>query len=227
MERVIINLPGRDFSLDLPASSTIQELKNAIDAELGVATHTQDLYFHGFPLTEGAANLSDYLKLSNNFSLVLADEDADRLGAQRRLPRSFSTDKDMFLITFLSGIKNFESILVRSNTEEWIKLKSARFGISQAQDIEGEESGRRIFQVRIYEAKKKGSVCMRTDGGASKVDLVTDEGEKELLTPIDTKKYDESKRLSPFESASKILPFFSALGVLLTGGGVVAEAFQQ
>ena len=75
--------------------------------------------------------------------------------------------------------------------------------------------------MRIYEVKKKGSISLRTVDGANKVFLVPEEGEEEPLTPIDTKKYDESinepKRMGPLDNAKKILPFLNTLALFISG----------
>jgi hypothetical protein len=162
--------------------------------------------------------ITEFLEMSKTFNLVLPEEDDDKSILFGRSPRGIASDKEIFLIT--GGRFDFTSILLRANTEEWIKLKSKRFGV--VQDIEGETSGSRIFQVRIYEAKKKGSISLRTVDGANKVFLVPEEGEEEPLTPVDTKKYDESlnagKKLGPLEHAKKFLPFLNTLAKLIRAG---------
>merc|ERR1719341_2924658 len=169
--------------------------------------------------------IADFLETSKTFELVLPEEDDDKsmLSLFGRSPRGVTSDKEMFLIT--GGRFNFKTILLKANSKEWIKLRGQRFGV--VQDIEGEISGSRIFQVRIYMAKKEGSISLDTVDGANEVFLVPDEGKKEQMTPIDTKKYDESmndlKKGSPLEQAKKILPFLNTLARYITAGANVAE----
>ena len=182
---------------------------------MGVDPSDQQLYFLGFPLAEPEMQITEFLEMSKTFNLVLPEEDDDKSFLFGRSPRGIASDKEMFLIT--GGRLNFTSILIRANSEEWIKLKSNRFGV--VQDIEGETSGSRIFQVRIYEVKEKGSISLRTVDGTNKVFLVPEGGEEKSLTPVDTKKYDESmnasKKLGPLDHARKILPFLNTLARLL------------
>ena len=79
--------------------------------------------------------------------------------------------------------------------------------------------------MRVYEVKTEGSIDMRTENGLEKVYLVIEEGpngDEIELKPIDTKTYDESKRLAKLDKAGKlanaITPWLSALGDLLSGG---------
>ena len=208
-----------EFNLDVAASATIKELKKAIDDKMGVDTSAQELYFLGFPLTEPEMQITDFLEMSKTFNLVLPEEDDDKSFLFARSPRGFASDKEMFLI--FGGRFNFKTILLRANSKEWIKLKSKRFGV--VQDIEGESGpGSRIFQVRIYEVKKEGRISLRTEDGANEVFLVSEGGVEEPLTPIDTKKYDESlnegKKLGPLDHARKILPFLNTLARFISAG---------
>ena len=127
----------------------------------------------------------------------------------------------MFLIT---GEKhNFQAIHLDADREEWIKLKSKRFGVVKR--IDGAEIGKRIFQFRVYEVKCEGCIDLRHEDGREKVYLVTEEGpngEEVELLPVDTKTYDESTRVTSLDRAVKIAKAFSqwisALGDLLKGG---------
>merc|ERR1719154_493421 len=124
--------------------------------------------------------ITDFLEMSKTFTMVLPEEKNDKCFIIfERSPRGFTSDKEILLIT--GGRFNFKTILLKANTKEWIKLKSKRFGV--VREIEG-ESGSRVFQVRIYEVKKKGSISLRTVDGDNKVFLVTDGGAEESLTPI-------------------------------------------
>ena len=193
---------------------------------MGVDPSDQQLYFLGFPLAEPEMQITEFLQMSKTFNLVLPEEDDDKSILFGRSPRGFASDKEMFLVT--GARLNFTSILLRSNSEEWMKLKSKRFGV--VQDIEGESSGSRVFQVRIYEVKEEGSISLRTVDGTNKVFLVTEEGEEKPLTPVDTKKYDESlnagKKLGPLDHARKILPFLNTLAKLLRAGEFYADPYK-
>merc|ERR1719341_2261856 len=126
----------------------------------------QELYFLGFPMEEPTTKITEFLEMSKTFNLVLREEDADKRLLFGRSPRGFVSDKEMFLI---NGHRfNFQPMELRANSEEWIKLKSNKFGV--AQDTEG-EFGSRIFQVRIYKAKKRGSITLRSVNAVNEVFL--------------------------------------------------------
>ena len=127
----------------------------------------------------------------------------------------------MFLIT--GGRHNFQAILLHADREEWIKLKSKRFGV--VKHIEGDEIGKRIFHFRVYEVKCEGCIDIRHENDREKVYLVTEEGpngEEVELLPVDTKTYDESTKVASLDRAGKLAnaigPWINALGDLLMGG---------
>jgi len=218
----IISSEGDDFTIDVVPSCTILELKEFIDEEIGVGPSRQKLFYFGYPLTEEDAQIQDFLSVSNTFTVVLPEE-KDRTGKATE----FISNKERFLIT--GGRLNFQAILLQANEQEWKKLKSRRFGV--ARHVEGEETGKRIFQMRVYEVKTEGRIDMRTENGEEKVYLVIEEGpngDEIELKPVDTKTYDESKRLTRPDIAGKlsnaITSWLSALGDLLSGGASIAEA---
>eukprot|EP00091_Calanus_sinicus_P023210 TRINITY_DN7720_c0_g1_i1.p1 TRINITY_DN7720_c0_g1~~TRINITY_DN7720_c0_g1_i1.p1 ORF type:complete len:722 (+),score=137.55 TRINITY_DN7720_c0_g1_i1:121-2286(+) len=210
METVKIESKGKEFDLDVNAAATIQELKDAIDVKMGVDPPHQELYFLGLPLAEPQMQIRDFLEMSKTFNLVLPGEDADK-----RSPGVFPSDKEIFLITGKGS--DLKTILLRANTKERVTLKTKRFGV--VQDIEG-QFGSRVFQTRIYEAKKEGSIFLRAVDRANKVFLESDEGSEELLTPIDTKKHDTSQTLVPTDHAKKILPILNTLASSITAENV-------
>ena len=142
-----------EIYLDVTESSTIHQLKQAIQKETGVVPSEQELFCLGFPLEEGDTKITDYLEVSQTFNLVLPDEDADKGIFGRKTP--CSCDKDVFILT--GGILNFKSISLKANTDDRIKLKSKKFGVAQV--IKGER-GQRVFQVKIYNAEMKGSIFL-------------------------------------------------------------------
>ena len=97
----------------------MHELKEAIQKETGVVPSEQELFFLGFPLEEGDTKITDFLKVSQTFNLILPDEDADK-GIFGRKPQ-FSCDKDVGILT--GGKLDFKSIPLKANTDERIKLK--------------------------------------------------------------------------------------------------------
>jgi len=221
----IISSEGDDFTINVKPSCTILELKEFIDEEIGVGPSRQKLFYFGYPLTEEDALIQDFLSISNTFTVVLPEDGAkkDRTGKATE----FISNKERFLIT--GGRLNFQAIRLQANEQEWIKLKSRRFGV--ARHVEGEETGKRIFQMRVYQVKTEGRIDMRTENGEEKVYLVIEEGpngDEIELKPVDTKTYDESKRLTRPDIAGKlsnaITSWLSALGDLLSGGASIAEA---
>ena len=163
------------------------------------------LYFLGSPLEEPDTQVAELLKMSETFNLVLRGEDVDKRSLSGRSPRGVESDKEMFLITQEKSL--FQSRLLKANSGESTKLESKRFAV--VQDIEGESGpSSRIFQMRIYEARKNGSISLKQVGGVNEVFMVQEKGDKEPLTPLDNKKYDESlnegKRLGPLDHARLI-----------------------
>ena len=162
-----IPITGEEFTIDVEESCTIFELKEAIDEEIGVGPRRQALFLLGYPLTEDAAQLKDFPQTYKTFNVVLPKEGGER---DRTLkgPREVVTDKEVFLIT--GGRLNFQAILLHADQEEWIKLKSKKFGV--VKHIEGDEIGKRIFHFRVYEVKNEGRIDLRTENGLEKVYLV-------------------------------------------------------
>ena len=122
---IILYFVDGDFNLDVSASSTIHELKEAIQKETGVVPNEQELYCLGLQLDEADTKITDFLEVSKTFNLVLPDEDADKATFSRKT--QFSCDKDVFLLTGFGF--NFQSILLKANTDERIQLKSKKFGM--------------------------------------------------------------------------------------------------
>jgi len=220
----VISSEGHDFMIDVEESSTVFNLKESIDEEIGVGTSSQDIFMLGYPLTDDDALLEDFTKFCSTFTVVVPAQGTkkDRVGKK---PIEFVSDREVFLITGVS--KNPEAKLLTANDEDWITLKSKRFGVTK--HIEGEELGKRIFHFRVYEVKREGCICLRHEDGRDKVYLITEEGpngEEVELRPVDLQTYDERKYISSLDKAGKranaICPWLSALGDLLAGGGAFA-----
>ena len=71
------------------------------------------------------------------------------VSSKKEKPREFFSSQEVFLIT--EKRDNFQAILLHANQEEWIKLKSKRFGV--VKHIEENGIGKRIFHFRVYEVK--------------------------------------------------------------------------
>jgi hypothetical protein len=203
---IILYFVDAAFNLDVAASSSVLELKEAIQKETGVVPNEQELYCLGLHLDEADTKITDYLEVSKTFNLVLPDEDADKGIFGRKTP--FSCDKDVFIRT--GGILDFKSIPLKANTDEKIKLKSKKFGV--AQDIKGEH-GQRVFQVKIYNAGMKGSISLMAGNEGNKVYLTTNQGEIELES-METQTYDEKlmKKKSPLDHLKVLINIITGAG---------------
>eukprot|EP00091_Calanus_sinicus_P018571 TRINITY_DN4289_c0_g1_i2.p1 TRINITY_DN4289_c0_g1~~TRINITY_DN4289_c0_g1_i2.p1 ORF type:complete len:137 (-),score=53.94 TRINITY_DN4289_c0_g1_i2:272-682(-) len=136
MVRVNIELEDAPFDLDVPASSTVQELKEAIKKETGVVPDEQKLFCLGFPLEEGDTKITDLLEVSQTFNLVLSDE-----GADKGWGKKFFCEIDVFILT--GGMLDFKAIPLKANTDKKVNLKSNKFGV--AQNIKS-ENGQRVLK---------------------------------------------------------------------------------
>jgi len=194
-----------DLSIDVTASYTIQDLKEAIDKKIGIVPADQVIYFLGSPVTEPDTLITELLEMAKTFNLVIRGEDVEKRSIIGGSPRGVETDSEMFLIT---GEKSFfRSKLLKANSMESTKLNSKRFAV--VQDIAGKSGpSSRILQMRIYEAEKNGSISLKQVNGVNEVFLEPQNGDKEPLAPIDNKKYEESlsegKMLGPLDRARLI-----------------------
>merc|ERR1712055_173915 len=221
----VISSEGHNFMIDVEESSTVFNLKESIDEEIGVGTSRQDIFFLGYPLTDDDALLKDFTKFSSSFTVVVPAQGKEK-DLSGKKPREFFSYREVFLIT--GERQNFQAILLDAYSEERIRLKSKKFGV--VKHIEGkDELGKRIFHFRVYEVKREGSICLRHEDGRDKVYLITEEGpngEEVELRPVDLQTYDERKYISSLDKAGKranaICPWLSALGDLLAGGGAFA-----
>ena len=175
----------------------------------------QELFFLGYPLSDSDGQIGDLLHMSRTFNLVLPDESKEP-GKTDRVSM-FYTDRKIFLI---NGSKHsFDAIQLLPDRKSPIILKSKKFGL--VDHFEGELHNR-IFQFRVFEVKQVGSIAMTTENGEEKVFLEVTEGEREELEPVDTKTYDESKKLTVLDFAVKIAKVVNplvGLGAWITGLG--------
>jgi len=225
MAPVNINFEGVNTEIEIPAASTVNQLKERIDARLGHYSASQKLYYFGLPLKDDAeTEISEFLDtgLGNSFNLIVDHASSEKRQAP---PRQFSTEKEMFLI--VGGRTNFEAIHLKSGQTEYKKLKAKifqpaeQFGLSE--NCKGEE-GKRTFQVRIYEVEEKGSIIITADkdGKDCEVFLVNSAEQKTRMNPVDTKIYDESGKK---DKMTTFLSFLKPIGHIINGiGGIVSGA---
>ena len=131
----------------------------------------------------------------------------------KRVVTIFESEKEIFLHHGTSD--NFQSLLLKPERENKVKLKSKKFGI--VYHTEG-DVGNRIFHVRRYEIPKdineSGSVNVKTIGDETMVCWVIDEGpngEEKELEEIECKAYYERDR-----TGGKTI-----IDYLLTGGSIL------
>merc|ERR1712228_721220 len=67
----IITSEGEELFAALQSTDTVQDLKEAIDGQVGVDPEDQKLFFLGFPLQENEVKLEEFLALDKTFNLVL------------------------------------------------------------------------------------------------------------------------------------------------------------
>merc|ERR1719315_946800 len=215
----VISSEGHDFMIDVEESSTVFNLKESIDEEIGVGASRQEIFMLGYPLTDDDTLLKDFTKFCSTFTVVVPAQGLDKdFAFTGKKPKQFICDREVFLIT------GGKAIHLDANSKETIKLKSKKFGFSK--HIEGDEFGKRIFHFREYEVKMEGSICLRHEDGRDKVYLVAAEGQKgEELLPVDTGVYDESKQVTSLDKAKAFGPWVSALAGFFSGAVGLAELF--
>jgi len=224
MVAVDIEYEGDNFSIDVPTSSTVGQLKEHIDHEFGHKPPSQKLYYLGLPVEDNDnAKISEFLEsgLGNLFNLIVDNVNADK----RQAPaRQFSTEKEIFLI--VGGKNNFEAIHLKSGQKEIKKLKGKlfypleKFGLSE--NCEG-EAGKRTFQVRIYEVQEEGNIIIRVDKDGKDLEVYLVNAHETIeMEPVDTKIYDECKKR---DKIATILGFLKPFGHIINGiGGIVQGA---
>merc|ERR1719495_62204 len=217
----VISSEGHDFMIDVEESSTVFNLKESIDEEIGVGTSRQEIFMVGYPLTDDDALLKDFTKFCSTFTVVVPAQGQDKdLAFTKPKPKQVISYREVYLIT--GERQNFQAIHLNANSKVPIKLKSKRFGV--VNHIEGkDEIGKQRFHFQVYVVKREGSICLRHEDGGEKVYLVAEEGQngEELLPPVDTKAYDESKQVTSLDKGCKISNAISAwvngIGGLIIG----------
>lgn len=211
---------AESFTLTLDSLDTILELKNKIDEKAGADPARQSLYYKGYLINEDDTIVEDLVGLGEKtFILVLP-----KAGNIKEI----TSDTEKFLIT--GSRQNFQTNWILENQTMRIKLISKKFGI--VYNTEGDEIGKRVYHVEVFEVNEKGSIDIKT---------VSNEGEKEQykVTMIDDKNpdepgkelkgvmktYNESEQVPPppmltrMETVSKIAGrFISAIGIIVFGG---------
>merc|ERR1711936_1137583 len=134
----VISSEGHDFMIEVEESSTVFNLKESIDEEIGVGTSRQDIFILGYPLTDDDALLEDFTKFCSTFTVVIPAQGAKKDKGKK--PIEFRSYKAVFLIT--EGSKYPEVKHLDANDEEWIQLKTKRFGI--VKHIEGGPNGEEV-----------------------------------------------------------------------------------
>merc|ERR1711909_158181 len=145
----VISSEGHDFMIDVGESSTVLNLKESIDEEIGVGTSRQDIFMLGYPLTDDDTLLEDLTKFCSTFTVVIPAQGAKKDKGKK--PIEFRSYKAVFLIT--EGSKYPEVKHLDANDEEWIQLKTKRFGI--VKHIEGEEVELRPVDLHTYDESTK------------------------------------------------------------------------
>merc|ERR1719209_1288737 len=74
----VISSEGHDFMIDVEESSTVFNLKESIDEEIGVGTSRQDIFMLGYPLTDDDALLKDFTKFCSSFTVVVPAQGAKK-----------------------------------------------------------------------------------------------------------------------------------------------------
>merc|ERR1719309_1214630 len=137
----VISSEGHDFMIDVEESSTVFNLKESIDEEIGVGASRQDIFMLGYPLTDDDALLKDFTKFCSTFTVVVPAQGQDKdFAFTGKKPKQVISDREVFLIT--GERQNFQAIHLNANSKTPIKLKSKKFGV--VNHIEGKnEIGKR------------------------------------------------------------------------------------
>merc|ERR1711892_377888 len=189
------------------ASDTVLTLKEKIEAKEAFPLDSQYLYHEGYWLSEDDAVLSEFMASGEELTLTLPFAS----GGRRRFVNT--GNDDIWLIQ--KGRKNM--LVPRKATT--IKLKSDTFGVAYFE--EGEEIGKKRYQVELYKVGKDETekvVLTRSDG-----QITVYVGEK-LLENTDIKVYDETIDNPRWERAahgSKIGYYITAFGLKI--GSFVAD----
>jgi len=218
----VISSEGHDFMIDVEESSTVFNLKESIDEEIGVGTSRQDIFMLGYPLTDDDALLKDFTKFCSTFTVVVPAQGQDKdFAFAKPKPKQVISYREVFLIT--GERQNFQAIHLNANSKTPIKLKSKKLRV--VKHIEGkDELGKQRFHFEEYEVKREGSICLRHEDGREKVYLVAEEGQNgEELLPVNTKVFDESKQVTTLDKVKAFGSWFVGLAGFFQGGVGMGE----
>ena len=219
MPHFTYSFSGHALAIKCPKTYTIWRLKYYFAKDNIKANQIQDLY-NGFFLLQDHWEVGQCLNEDQTVSLslkkavqteILVDMEERSLPGPcgppcghnvvsipriKRVATIFESEKAIFLHHGTS--ENFQSILLKPERENKVKLKSKKFGI--VYHTEG-DVGNRIFHVRRYEIpediNETGSVKVYNQGDETKVRWVIDEspnGEEKELEEIECKAYYEKDR---------------------------------
>ena len=111
------------------------------------------------------------------------------------LVQSFSCDSTVTIVR--GGHLNFEPITLEADKKVLVQINFGKFGI--VKHVEGEQEGKRIFNIRKYRVKKKGAIRIKKQEAENKVFLVEDVNGQEIETeqnPVELTTYYERKRVN-------------------------------
>jgi len=228
MEVEIQTIEGIFLLLKVPEAANVVDLTNLAEKENGVPASETMVQFMGCLLDEEDLLLpvADYLALGNiTFTFLNAKN-----GIKRNTTKDLSSDIDVDIITGSS--RKFKWRKVFPNRQMKFKLPSSKFGLVYHK--EGEEEGKRIFHVEVFDVVEEGSIQLRTKEGETipEVFLIPPEHPEkpeQKLCGIQ-KTYDENDRRSMLDTAVKVSKIFgsffnlgSILQMIFGGAGETEE----
>jgi len=187
--------------LKVPEAANVVDLTNLAEKDNGVPASETMVQFMGCLLDEEDLLLpvADYLALGNiTFTFLNAKN-----GVKRNTTKDLSSDIDVDIITGSS--RKFKWRKVFPNRQMKFKLPSSKFGLVYHK--EGEEEGKRIFHVEVFDVVEEGSIQLRTKEGETipEVFLIPEDPEKpeQKLCGIQ-KTYDESDKRSTLDTVDQV-----------------------
>ena len=172
---------------------TLHSLRKQIQQKEEISTKEQLLYFSGYWLNSDDDLLRDFLKNEDEIELHL------RTATEYKKEFVNKVSNDVWII---NGVKHhFSRHLLKPSKRVNIKLKSQRFGLCYHQ--EGDDYGRRVFQVERFEINHADKVEMRNSVGNNTAVYVA--GQK--IDPIHVSIYDERKNKGMIHEMVKIAFF--------------------
>merc|ERR1719357_1871959 len=152
----VISTEGHDFMIDVEESSTVFNLKESIDEEIGVGTSRQEIFMVGYPLTDDDALLKDFTKFCSTFTVVVPAQGQDKdLAFTKPKPKQVISYREVYLIT--GERQNFQAIHLNANSKTPIKLKSKKLRVVKHIEAK-DELGKQRFHFQEYEVKREGGI---------------------------------------------------------------------